>query len=78
MTKVELPLSLKQVLFGNKHTWNKQWPISIFLERDSSNKIKDKALKQLKALKHNELFDNKLHIYLKPTDSPMPRFYSQP
>ena len=31
------------------------------------------TLKELKALKDNEFIDNKL--YLKPTDSPAPRFY---
>ena len=34
-------------------------------------------LKQLKVLK-DELIDNKLCYYLKPTDSPAPRFYDQP
>ena len=37
--------------------------------------MKAKTLKQLKALKDNEFFDNKLYYYLKPTDSPAPRFY---
>ena len=35
-------------------------------------------MKQLKVLKDNEFIDNKLYYYLKPTDSPAPRFYGQP
>ena len=35
-------------------------------------------MKQLKVLKDNEFTDNKLYYYLKPTDSPAPRFYGQP
>ena len=35
-------------------------------------------MKQLKNLIDNELFDIKLSYYLKPTESPGPRFYSQP
>ena len=35
-------------------------------------------MKQLKVLKDNEFIDNKLYCYLKPTDSPAPRFYGQP
>ena len=31
-----------------------------------------------KDLKDNEFIDNKLYYYLKPTDSPSPRFYGQP
>ena len=30
------------------------------------------------ALKNNELTDNKLCYFLKPNDSPAPRFYVQP
>ena len=41
-------------------------------------KIKAKAMKQLKDLKDNEFIDNKLHYYLEPTDSLVPRFYGQP
>ena len=37
-------------------------------------KIKAKTMKQLKDLKDNELIDNKLHYYLKPTDSLVPDF----
>ena len=40
--------------------------------------IKTKTLKQLKVLKDNEFIDNKLYYYLKPADSPAPRFYGQP
>ena len=48
------------------------------LKKDPFTKIKVKSLKQLKALKDNEFIDNKLHYYLKPADSPAPRFYGQP
>ena len=41
-------------------------------------KIETKSLKQLMPLKGNEFIDNKLYYYLKPTDSPAPRCYSQP
>ena len=47
------------------------------LKKDPTTKIKAKTLKQLKVLKDNELIDNKLYYYLKPTDSPAPRFYGQ-
>ena len=40
--------------------------------------LNKETLKQLKALKDNELIDNKLYYYLKPTDSITPRFYGQP
>ena len=46
--------------------------------KDPTTKIKAKTLKQLKVLKDNEFIDNKLYYYLKPTDSPAPRFYGQP
>ena len=48
------------------------------LKRDAATKIKAKTLKQLNVLKDNELIDNKLYHYLKPTDSPAPRYYGQP
>ena len=48
------------------------------LKKDLTTKIKTKTLKQLKVLKDNEFIDNKLYYYLKPTDSPAPRFYGQP
>ena len=48
------------------------------LKKDPTTKIKAKTLKQLKVLKDNEFIDNKLYYYLKPTDSPAPRFYGQP
>ena len=48
------------------------------LKKDPITKIKAKTLKQLKVLKDNEFIDNKLYCYLKPTDSPAPRFYGQP
>lgn len=41
-------------------------------------KIKDKTLKQLKALLHKESTDTKLYYYLTSIDLPGPRFYSQP
>ena len=47
-------------------------------KKDPTTKIKAKTLKQLKVLKDNEFIDNKLYYYLKPTDSPVPRFYGQP
>ena len=48
------------------------------LTKDPTIKIKAKTLKQLKALKYSLFIDSKLHYYLKPTDSPAPRFYGQP
>ena len=41
-------------------------------------KIKDKTLKQLKALLHKESIDTKLYYYLTSIDLYGPRFYSQP
>ena len=49
----------------------------LLLKKDPTTKIKTKILKQLKALKDNKCTDNKLYYYLKPTDSPAPRFYGQ-
>ena len=49
-----------------------------FLKKDSNTKIKVKTLKQLKVPKDNELTDNKLYYYLKPTDSSALRFHWQP
>ena len=40
-----------------------------------TTKISTRTLKQLKALKVKKLIYNKLYYYLKPTDSPAPRFY---
>ena len=34
-------------------------PYRFLLKKDSTTKIEVKAFKQFKALKHNELFDNK-------------------
>ena len=48
------------------------------LKKDPTTKIKAKTLKQLKVLKDSEFIVNKLYYYLKPTDSPAPRFYGQP
>ena len=47
------------------------------LKKDPTTKTKTKTLKQLKVLNDNEFID-KLYYYLKPTDSPVPRFYGQP
>ena len=33
------------------------------------------TLKQLKAPKENDFIDNKSYNYVKPTNSPLPRFY---
>ena len=41
-----------------------------------TNKIKAKALKQLKAMKDNK-FIGKLYNHVKPTDFPVPRCYGQ-
>ena len=48
------------------------------LKKDPTTKIKTKTLKQLKVLKDSEFIGNKLYYYLKPTDTPAPRFYGQP
>ena len=48
------------------------------LKKDPTTKIKTKTLRQLKVLKESGFTDNKLYYYLKPTDSPAPRFYGQP
>ena len=48
------------------------------LTEDPTTKIKVKTVKQLKALKDNEFIYNNLYYFLKPTESPAPRFYSQP
>ena len=48
------------------------------LNKDPTTKIKTKTLKQLKVLKDNEFIDYKLYYYLKPTESPVPRFYGHP
>ena len=45
------------------------------LKKDLTTKIKAKILKRLKALKDNKFIDNKSYYYLKPIDSPAPRFY---
>ena len=48
-----------------------------YLKKDPTTKIKTNTLKELKVLKDNEFFDNKLDYNLKPTDSPGSRFYGQ-
>ena len=48
------------------------------LKKDPTTKIKTKTLKQLKVLKDSDFSENKLYYYLKPNDSPVPRFYGQP
>ena len=45
------------------------------LKKDPTTKAKTKTLKKLKVLKDNEFIDYKLCYYLKPTESPAPRFY---
>ena len=45
------------------------------LKKDPTTKAKTKTLKKLKVLKDNEFIDYKLCYYLKPTESPTPRFY---
>ena len=52
-----------------------------FLKKTPTTKtyqVKAQILEQLKALKDNEYIDNNLYYYLKPIDSPAPRFYGQP
>ena len=49
-----------------------------YSKKDPTAQIKAKTLKQLEVLKDNQLIDNKLYYYLKPTDSPAPTFYGQP
>lgn len=46
-------------------------------EKHPTTKIKGNTLKQLKALKGDEITENKLHYYLKPNDSLEPMFYGQ-
>ena len=53
------------------HIYNS--PYQLF-NKDSTNKIKAKSLKQLKVMKDNEFIDNKSYYYLKPTDSAAPKF----
>ena len=48
------------------------------LKKDPTTQIKAKTLKQPMASKDNEFIDNKLYHYVKPIDSPAPRFYDQP
>ena len=56
------------------HINNGPYQLLKLLKKDPSTKIKTKTLKQLKVLKNNDFIDNKLY-YLKPADSPAPRFY---
>ena len=44
------------------------------LDKGTGMKIKTKILKQLELLQNREIIDIKLYHYLKPTDSPAPRF----
>ena len=44
------------------------------LKKDPTTKHRAETLKQLKALKENEVINNKLYYCLKPTDLPVPRF----
>ena len=46
------------------------------LKKDPATEFKAKALRKSKVLKDNAFIDNKTKLtYLKPTDSPAPRFY---
>ena len=71
----------KSTIILNREEYLEKWLHHIrnspyqLLKKDRTTKMKAKTLKQLKALKDNEFFDNKLYYYLKPTDSPAPRFY---
>ena len=57
---------------------NFKWKRDIYFINIYTGFHKSRTLKQLKVLKDNEFIDNKLYYYLKPTDSPAPRFYGQP
>ena len=46
-------------------------------KKDPTTKLKAKTLKQLKVLQDTEFIDDKLHYYLKSTDSSAPRLYGQ-
>ena len=48
------------------------------LKKDPTTKIKTKTLKQLKVINENQIINNKLYYYLKPTDSSASRLYGQP
>ena len=48
------------------------------LNKDTTTKIKAKTSKQSKVIKDNKFIDNKIYYYIKPLDSPAPRFYGQP
>ena len=48
------------------------------LKKDPATEFKAKALRKSKVLKDNAFIDNKTKLtYLKPTESPAPRFYGQ-
>ena len=57
------------------HINNGTYPL---LKKDPTTKIKTRILKKLKVLKDNNFTDDRLYYYLKPADSPAPRFYGQP
>ena len=45
---------------------------------NGTTKINSKTLRELKVLKDKKFIVSKLYYYLKPTDSPVPRFHGQP
>ena len=47
------------------------------LKKDPTTKIKTKTLEQLKVINENQIINNKLYYYLKPTDSSASRLYGQ-
>ena len=48
------------------------------LKRDPTKSIKRECIKKLKSLKDRNIIDQSLYYKLKPTDSPVPRFYGLP
>ena len=65
---------MRTIIYEEDHINNGPYQL---LKKDPTTKIKTKTLKQLKVLKDNKFIDNKLYYYLKPADSPAPRFYFQ-
>ena len=53
------------------------WTVTIQITL-RSRIIAPQLKEQLKALKDNEFINDKLYYYMKPSDSPAPRFYGQP
>ena len=76
------PLNISRNFFSEKvtasiqeNTVNRYYQM---LKINPTAKFKAKTLKHLNPLKVNKLNDNKLHYYLRPTDSSAPRFCGQP